>query len=83
MVYDAHKGKNLTGEITEHFSAFFLDPYADNHEGLLHEIVATIFNKEQEEVQSMQQQGKNTKNAIVALLAIGLGLAVLAVLSEE
>lgn len=84
IVYDKHGGKNLTGEITKHFTPFYFDKYSNRQDELLKAITNTIAHKNRAEIIAKQKQKPakvkeqtNETNAIAALLGVGLGLLIL------
>ena len=89
VIYDKEKGKNLKGEITSHFTPFYLDKYIDRQDELLKTIINTIAYKEKDTQMRTQQrnkklqQEKDDSNAVAALLGVGLGLLVLGALNDR
>jgi hypothetical protein len=47
VIYDNRKGKNLTGDITNHFRQYNINPESDNIDEVLHSIVDGIFLEQQ------------------------------------
>lgn len=97
VIYDERKGKNITGDVTEYFTAFHLNPQAYAPDSVLQNIINQIFQKQQvaqqiEKQQTAQQkrsalvrqkQANENQNAFIALLGIGLGLLVLGALAKD
>ncbi|HTB07234.1 MAG TPA: hypothetical protein VK806_09800 [Bacteroidia bacterium] len=86
VIYDKHKGKNLKGDITNHFTAFYHDD--QTQDALLKELLETITHKEQveaskkqsERIQELQKdidKRKKENAALLGLLGVGLGLLIL------
>ncbi|TAF74445.1 MAG: hypothetical protein EAZ53_08635 [Bacteroidetes bacterium] len=74
VIYDKQNGKNLTGDIVEHFTPFYFDQSENKQDLLLQKIIGTIKEKEVKRTNS---------NALAAILGIGLGLLILGSLSEN
>jgi hypothetical protein len=98
VIYDERKGKNITGDITEHFTAFHLNPMDYAPDNVLQNIINQIFQKQQIATQQIaeqqtaqnkrsalvrQKQANESQNAFIALLGIGLGLLVLGALAKD
>lgn len=95
VIYDSRVGKNLTGDITEHFTQFSFDPTVGNPDEKLGEILRQIFHKEelnaqhdvieqqQAEIQRLNKEKEQVQKGIAALLGIGLGLFILGALAQE
>ena len=94
VIYDSRVGKNLTGDITEHFTQFSFDPTVGNPDVILGEILHRIFHTEavstqhevrgqQADIQRVQKDMEQAQKAIAALLGIGLGLFTLGALAQE
>ncbi len=86
VIYDQRKAKNLEGEMNVFFTPFYFDRQQDNQDVLLHQVINTIFkqqeSKNQQNIIKLEQE-KQTSQAIMALLGIGLGLFILSSLSEN
>lgn len=80
VVYDRQRGKNLTGEITNHFTAFYLDQFNRKQDQILTQIINTIQNKEifnqSKQIAKLEKEKANSQ-ALAALFGIGLGLLIL------
>ena len=90
VVYDKHKGKNLTGEIAKHFTPFYFDKYSNKQDELLKAIASTITQKSKTDTIAKprltavkKQKQANETNALAALLGVGIGLLVLGALSSS
>jgi hypothetical protein len=83
VVYDRRKGKNLTGQITEHFKAFDFDPAKQEVSDLVKEIISSINHRELLNQLNKERKAKEDSQALNALLGIGLGLFALAALSKS
>ncbi|OFX59613.1 MAG: hypothetical protein A2046_05270 [Bacteroidetes bacterium GWA2_30_7] len=84
VIYDKLKGKNLSGEITSHFTSFYFDEFENRQDKLLEKIINTISHKEKDKVIVQQsnkistlKKQKDDSNALAALIGVGLGLLVL------
>lgn len=93
VIYDSRKGKNLQGEITNHFTSIYFNPLADSSDKVIQEIFKKVFEKQNEEIhqqielegnanirkklQKQKQEAQQLQNAILAVLGIGVGLMVL------
>jgi hypothetical protein len=91
VVYNTRK--NLSGSMTDHFTEIYCNPYRENTEQILDKIMQQVFrkefekwdkaieeaqkNKKKEELKHAETE-KNLINGILAILGIGVGLAVLA-----
>ncbi|MCB0518565.1 MAG: hypothetical protein H6577_10315 [Lewinellaceae bacterium] len=75
VIYDAKKGENLSGQMTNLFHPFDFDPVKDSVDDLVAQVLTHI----------AQQQAKKqeTDKAFATLLGIGLGLWALSSLSES
>ena len=88
VIYDRKKGKNLTGEISNLFTAIYID---DKDQSVaLQEIMHTIKHREaQEKIKNLEYRTKQLEseransNAIAALLGVGLGLFLLSSSSRD
>jgi hypothetical protein len=91
VIYDSRKGKNLKGDITQHFTPFYFNPTEGNVDAFLNSVVTTIFHKEHITHQNQQHKAENarlqsekqTEQGLTALLGIGVGLFVLNALAKQ
>ena len=79
VIYDRQKGKNLVGNLTNHFTAFDFDPITDNSSELVQRIINSILHQQLAHERSKRENSQ----AMNALLGIGLGLFTLAALSKS
>jgi thiamine pyrophosphate-dependent acetolactate synthase large subunit-like protein len=90
VVYSTQK--NLTGSITEYFTEIYCNPYQENTEQILEKIMQAVFSKEFEKWNKAIEEARKSKqkqqikrkeeekdilNGILAILGIGVGLAIL------
>jgi hypothetical protein len=80
VVYDKEKGKNLKGDVVNHFSPIYMDKYNGNPDEALHDILKTIRGKE---VNSKIKNDKENSQALLALMGIGLGLLILGAATKK
>jgi len=73
------KEKVLTGSLTEHFTEIYFNPAEDNSFDIVLQRIKEQLNAEKQAVKQHKKQ-KNEKNALFALLSVGLGLAALSFL---
>jgi len=80
VIYDKRHGKNLTGEITSHFTPIYMNQFDGVQDKVLNRIIHTIQNKEinaqSRRVAKLKKENANYK-ALAALFGIGLGLLIL------
>lgn len=81
--------KNLTGPMTNHFTEVYYNPMLDTPDVVIEEIFKKVFEHQEVEnqrhknkIRQLEDEKKN-QNALLALLGIGLGLAILASFSKE
>ncbi len=74
VIYDAQKGKNIAGKITNYFHPFHFDPIKDTVDDLVAQVLTHI---------AQQAQKQETDKAFATLLGIGLGLWTLSSLSDS
>lgn len=83
VIYDKQKGKNINGEISNHFTPFYFDKFDNRQDKLLENILNTIERKEKNTTLNSVPQTVKVKNnndyALAALLGIGLGLLILGI----
>ncbi|NOZ36065.1 MAG: TIR domain-containing protein [Chlorobi bacterium] len=82
VIYNFEKGKNLEGEITKHFTEIYFNPNDDFDKIILGKIFPKIQIKERTENQKEIKEIKQQRNALLALLGIGVGLLLLGGSSE-
>ncbi|NUO00802.1 MAG: hypothetical protein HUU01_09310 [Saprospiraceae bacterium] len=90
--------KHLKGSMTDHFTEIYYNPLKDTPDVVIEEVFKKVFEHQQKEIQTKIQSAENQKlktkikqleqekkeqNALLALLGIGLGLAILASFSKE
>ncbi len=90
--------RNLKGKGTEHFTEIYHNALEETTDSVIERILAIIVKKRQEQMKTEQYKveinnkkneikklkaQKELDNALIALLGIGLGLAVLAVISKD
>lgn len=76
VIYNFKKGKNLKGNITNYFTDIYFDPENDDFDKIISEkIVHRTLLKEKLEKENKEL--KQQRNALLALLGIGVGLLLL------
>jgi hypothetical protein len=87
VVYDKQRGKNLKGDVTDNFTAFYFDKEHNNQDEILKSILKIVSQKHNKEVlkNTLIKNKKNQEeaSAVAALVGVGLGLLVLGVLSGK
>lgn len=79
VIYNKKVGKNLSGANTNQFTALHFDPFKDNQEELVMNILDAIRSKEKRKTKKIREENQ----ALKALLGIGIGLYVLSSLSPD
>jgi hypothetical protein len=85
VIYDKHRGKNLSGGITTHFTPIYIDQFNSDPSAVLAEILKIVHSKEAgrqaQEVQKLRREseksGKENDFSLAALLGVGLMFLVL------
>lgn len=75
VIYDRLKGKNIKGQVTEHFTPFYFDQSENKQDVLLQKIIANI--------KDTEIKTTNNGNALAAIFGIGLGLLILGTLANN
>ena len=84
VIYDKEKGKNLTGDISNHFTPFYLDKYNNRPDELLTKVLNSINGEQHVQNSSLtKKEAEKNSNAVGALLGIGLGLLLLGALASS
>jgi len=79
VIYNKTLGKNISSNSKNPFTPLSFDPFRDNQERLVNDILNVIKNKEKRKTKKIKEQNQ----ALKALLGIGIGLYVLSSLSAE
>jgi len=86
VIYDKHRGKNLTGNITSHFTAIYIDKFDSEQDKVLNKIINTIHSKDisdkSKRIEKLPREKINLQ-ALAALFGIGLGLLILGSASKN
>ncbi len=93
VIYSKHVGKNLKGDIVNHFTSVEFDPLTEGSDIVINKIFNAIFQKQQQDLTQKIQEETNAKakkelkkqqeettrlqNALLAVLGIGVGLMIL------
>ena len=82
VIYNFEKGKNLSGNLAEQFTEIYFNP-EDDFDKIISDKIFSKFhieerNKNEKEIKKIKQQ----RNALLALLGIGVGLLLLGSTSE-
>ncbi len=76
VIYNFIKGKNIKGNLTNNFTDIYIDPYYDDFDKIISKkIMNRIYLTEKTEKEDKYK--RQQRNAILALLGIGLGLFLL------
>lgn len=96
VIYNTQK--TLSGTMTEHFTEIYNDINKESQDQIIRNIFEKVFQKQQIEIQNkiheaqIQKQKaevkrlkseKQTQNALLAFIAVGLGLAILANIAKD
>ena len=82
VIYNFEKGKNLNGKITEYFTEIYFNPNDDFDKIISEKIFPKIHIQERTKNQTEIKEVKQQRNALLALLGIGVGLLLLGGSSE-
>jgi predicted RND superfamily exporter protein len=86
VIYDKQRGKNLTGNITSHFTPIYIDQFDSEQDKVLNKIINTIQSKEisdqTKQIAKLRKEKENSQ-ALAALFGIGLGLLILGSASSK
>lgn len=77
VIYTHKKGKNLKGDITKHFTDIYIDPNKSFDKIISNEIMPKIYFKDRSEVEGENEELRKERNALLALMGIGVGLYLL------
>ena len=83
VIYNSASGKNLTGDITANFTEIYFDPFKKTTDEVTREVLQTIFMGEQTKQIVILEKQNQSKNELIALLGIGLGLFALSALTQD
>ncbi len=96
VIYNFLEGKTLQGDITHHFTEIYFNPHTEDFDQIINnKIIPKIINETYSEEQELQQKIQNEKqrqakeqelkqqrSALLALVGIGLGLILLASITD-
>jgi len=93
VIYSTQVGKNLKGNIVNHFTSVEFDPLTEGSDIVIKKIFDAIFQKQQQdliqkiqeetnakakkELKKQQEETTRLQNALLAVLGIGVGLMIL------
>ena len=78
VIYNFGKEKNLTEEITDHFTKIYFNPNTDDFDEIISKKIIPAIKIKEAQINKKSKELRQQSNALLALLGIGVGLVLLA-----